>query len=239
MWNRSFEYIWTQIIWSQGNWSVVHPKEAEARASWPSDKRWRTRTRISIRNTSYTFGCRTWWSLPNCEAWDGYTVSPNFRLLWFIFGIKSLPTALLFSLFITYLLSFDRWWFFPFSWFIYIYCQFRIPFVCRLFVFHQITERDLRHISRLSDRLLNQLRERIPSIVINGDEAQRYPGNLNVSFAYVEGESLLMALRNIAISSGSACTSASLEPSYVLRALGVDEELAHTSLRFGIGRWSI
>ena len=66
----------------------------------------------------------------------------------------------------------------------------------------------------------------------------RLPGNLNVSFAFVEGESLLMALKDVAVSSGSACTSASLEPSYVLRALGVGEELAHTSIRFGLGRFN-
>ena len=73
---------------------------------------------------------------------------------------------------------------------------------------------------------------------MNGDKDSRYPGNLNFSFAFVEGESLLMALKNIAVSSGSACTSASLEPSYVLRALGVEDELAHTSIRFGIGRFT-
>ena len=72
----------------------------------------------------------------------------------------------------------------------------------------------------------------------NGDAQLRYDGCLNYSFAYVEGESLLMALKNIAVSSGSACTSASLEPSYVLRAIGVGEELAHTSIRFGIGRFT-
>jgi cysteine desulfurase len=66
----------------------------------------------------------------------------------------------------------------------------------------------------------------------------RLPGNLNLSFAFVEGESLLMALKDVAVSSGSACTSASLEPSYVLRALGVGEELAHTSIRFGLGRFN-
>jgi cysteine desulfurase len=65
--------------------------------------------------------------------------------------------------------------------------------------------------------------QRVPEVVLNGSEEHRYPGNLNLSFAYVEGESLLMALKNIAVSSGSACTSASLEPSYVLRAIGVDE----------------
>jgi cysteine desulfurase len=80
--------------------------------------------------------------------------------------------------------------------------------------------------------------KRIPQVVLNGDETNRYPGNLNFSFAYVEGESLLMALKNIAVSSGSACTSASLEPSYVLRAIGSDDEMAHSSIRFGIGRFS-
>merc|ERR1712146_531391 len=80
----------------------------------------------------------------------------------------------------------------------------------------------------------------IDEVVLNGDapEKFRYPGCVNFGFAYVEGESLLMALKNIAVSSGSACTSASLEPSYVLRALGVEDELAHTSIRFGIGRFT-
>ena len=82
------------------------------------------------------------------------------------------------------------------------------------------------------------MKERIPYLVVNGDEEQRYPGNLNVSFAYVEGESLLMGLKDCAVSSGSACTSASLEPSYVLRALGVEEDMAHTSIRYGIGRFT-
>jgi len=77
-----------------------------------------------------------------------------------------------------------------------------------------------------------------PPPQINGDMDQRYQGNLNVSFAYVEGESLIMALKDIAVSSGSACTSDSLEPSYVLRALGVEEDMAHTSIRFGIGRFT-
>merc|ERR1711866_6 len=77
------------------------------------------------------------------------------------------------------------------------------------------------------------------SVVLNGCETNRYNGNVNLSFACVEGESLLMSLAtSTAVSSGSACTSASLEPSYVLRAIGVNEELAHTSLRFGIGRFT-
>ena len=78
----------------------------------------------------------------------------------------------------------------------------------------------------------------IPEVHINGDEHQRLPGALNVSFAFVEGESLIMSLRDLAISSGSACTSASLEPSYVLRALGLNDELAHSSLRFSFGRFT-
>ena len=75
-------------------------------------------------------------------------------------------------------------------------------------------------------------------IYLNGDLDSRLPGNLNISFAYVEGEGLMMGIKDLAVSSGSACTSASLEPSYVLRALGVDEELAHTSLRLGLGRFT-
>ncbi|MBI2481064.1 MAG: aminotransferase class V-fold PLP-dependent enzyme, partial [Planctomycetia bacterium] len=73
---------------------------------------------------------------------------------------------------------------------------------------------------------------------LNGHPTLRLPGHLNVSFQFVEGESLLMSLRDVAVSSGSACTSASLEPSYVLKALGVGEALAHTSIRFGLGRWN-
>jgi len=93
-------------------------------------------------------------------------------------------------------------------------------------------------IKKLADKFWTSLSEAIPDIYMNGDFEKRYPGNLNISFAYIEGESLLMAIREIAVSSGSACTSASLEPSYVLRALGVDEEMAHTSIRFGLGRFT-
>lgn len=89
----------------------------------------------------------------------------------------------------------------------------------------------------LRNRLLNGLKD-IEEIYINGDLEQRVPGNLNVSFNFIEGESLIMALKDIAVSSGSACTSASLEPSYVLRALGRDDELAHSSIRFTIGRFT-
>ena len=97
---------------------------------------------------------------------------------------------------------------------------------------------DTEWIEALSEKLRKGIEDNIPQVVRNGDPEYNYPGCLNYSFAYVEGESLLMALKNIAVSSGSACTSASLEPSYVLRALGVDDELAHSSLRFGIGRFT-
>lgn len=96
---------------------------------------------------------------------------------------------------------------------------------------------DSAHITRLS----NKLKEGILALDhtnLNGDPDRHYPGCVNISFAYVEGESLLMALKDIALSSGSACTSASLEPSYVLRALGADDALAHSSIRFGIGRFT-
>jgi len=99
-------------------------------------------------------------------------------------------------------------------------------------------ESDHAHVKRLSDRMKEGFFTKINDVVLNGDGEKRYPGNLNVSFAYVEGESLLMALKDIAVSSGSACTSESLEPSYVLRALGVDVDMAHTSIRFGIGRFT-
>lgn len=97
---------------------------------------------------------------------------------------------------------------------------------------------EAERLTRLRDRLLTGLQARLPEVYVNGSLADRLPGNLNISFAYVEGESLLMALKNVAVSSGSACTSASLEPSYVLRALGVGDELAHSSIRFGLGRFN-
>ena len=90
----------------------------------------------------------------------------------------------------------------------------------------------------LRDRLKDSILSRLPEVFVNGSLTHRLAGNLNLSFAFVEGEGLLMALKDVALSSGSACTSASLEPSYVLRALGIGEELAHTSIRFGLGRFS-
>jgi len=106
--------------------------------------------------------------------------------------------------------------------------------VCRLEM-----ENDQRHVARLYQRMYDAITTALPKIDLNGHATHRYKGNLNLSFACVEGESLLMSLAShTAVSSGSACTSASLEPSYVLRAIGVGEELAHTSLRFGIGRFT-
>jgi len=99
-------------------------------------------------------------------------------------------------------------------------------------------EYDHAHISKLSERFQKKIMSELENVIFNGDEETNYPGCVNLSFAYVEGESLLMAMKDIALSSGSACTSASLEPSYVLRAIGADEDLAHSSIRFGIGRFT-
>ena len=96
---------------------------------------------------------------------------------------------------------------------------------------------DNERIRMLRDRLLKGL-EGIEETYINGDMDQRIPHNLNISFNFIEGESLIMALKELAVSSGSACTSASLEPSYVLRALGRNDELAHSSIRFSLGRFT-
>ena len=100
----------------------------------------------------------------------------------------------------------------------------------------EMVEENIR-FGKLRDRLLEGFAD-MEEVVINGDLKQRIPGNLNISFNYVEGESLMMAMSSIAVSSGSACTSASLEPSYVLRALGLTDELAHSSIRFTIGRYT-
>ena len=96
---------------------------------------------------------------------------------------------------------------------------------------------DNERIIKLRDKFWDGLKD-MEEIYLNGDEKQRVAGFLNVSFNFVEGESLIMALKDIAVSSGSACTSASLEPSYVLRAIGLKDELAHSSIRFAIGRFS-
>jgi cysteine desulfurase len=93
-------------------------------------------------------------------------------------------------------------------------------------------------LHRLRERLNVGLHERLDEIYVNGSMEHRLPHSLNVSFAYVEGESLLMGINDVAVSSGSACTSASLEPSYVLKALGAGDDLAHSSIRFGLGRWT-
>jgi cysteine desulfurase len=93
-------------------------------------------------------------------------------------------------------------------------------------------------LSKMRDRLEAGIMAALEESYLNGHPTNRLPGNLNISFAYVEGESLLMGMKEIALSSGSACTSATLEPSYVLRALGVGTELAHSSIRFGLGRFN-
>ena len=93
-------------------------------------------------------------------------------------------------------------------------------------------------VTALRERLKRALYDQLDDVRINGDASQRLPGNLNMSFAYIEGESLMMGLKEIAVSTGSACTSASLEPSYVLKAIGLEDALAHASIRFGIGRFN-
>lgn len=97
--------------------------------------------------------------------------------------------------------------------------------------------KDYNHIKKLSDKFYNEVGT-IEAVYLNGDKESRYPGNLNFSFAGIEGESMIMALKDLAVSSGSACTSSSLEPSYVLHGIGVGDDLAHTSIRFGIGRFT-
>jgi cysteine desulfurase len=101
----------------------------------------------------------------------------------------------------------------------------------------EMTE-EAQRLTELRNKLHAGIFERLDEVYLNGHPTERLPGNLNVSFAYVEGESLLMGISDIAVSSGSACTSATLEPSYVIRALGINEELAHSSIRFGIGRFN-
>jgi cysteine desulfurase len=105
--------------------------------------------------------------------------------------------------------------------------------LCRL----EMAEEGAR-LRQLRDRLKQKLEQHLDGIYVNGSMEHRLPHSLNVSFAYVEGESLLMGINDVAVSSGSACTSASLEPSYVLKALGAGDDLAHSSIRFGLGRWT-
>ncbi len=116
------------------------------------------------------------------------------------------------------------------------------PMVVGLGVASDIAREDMQlnadHVKRLSDRFTHAILDNVPDVYLNGHREKRWLGNINLSFAYIEGESMIMAIKDLAVSSGSACTSASLEPSYVLRALGVSEELAHTSIRFGIGRFT-
>ena len=97
---------------------------------------------------------------------------------------------------------------------------------------------EIQRVTALRNRLLNGITADMEEVYVNGDLQNRVAGNLNISFNFVEGESMLMALKEIAVSSGSACTSASLEPSYVLRALGRNDELAHSSIRFTLGRFT-
>jgi cysteine desulfurase len=93
-------------------------------------------------------------------------------------------------------------------------------------------------ILALRNRLHKKITDQLDEVLLNGDAEKRLPGNLNLSFSFVEGEGLMMAIKDVAVSSGSACTSASLEPSYVLRSMGLDEDLAHSSIRFGLGRFN-
>jgi len=106
----------------------------------------------------------------------------------------------------------------------------------------ELLERDgaaeTERIRGLRDRLFQKITRALPHVIVNGSLEHRLPGNLNISFACVEGEGLMMAIKDVAVSSGSACTSASLEPSYVLRSMGLDEADAHSSIRFGIGRFN-
>jgi cysteine desulfurase len=95
-----------------------------------------------------------------------------------------------------------------------------------------------QRLLKLREKLRKAIMEALPEVYLNGHPTERLPGNLNLSFAYVEGEGMMMGMKDIAVSSGSACTSASLEPSYVLKALGVGDELAHSSIRFGLGRFN-
>ena len=105
-------------------------------------------------------------------------------------------------------------------------------------IYEQEGKEENARVLGLRQKLYSRINEELDLVVLNGHPERRVPGNLNLSFAFVEGEALMMAIKDVAVSSGSACTSASLEPSYVLRAMGLDEDLAHSSIRFGIGRFN-
>ncbi|HVY49409.1 MAG TPA: IscS subfamily cysteine desulfurase [Minicystis sp.] len=99
-------------------------------------------------------------------------------------------------------------------------------------------EAESKRLAGLRDRLKKRIEERLDAVQLNGSAEHRLPGNLNISFSFVEGEALMMAIKDVSVSSGSACTSASLEPSYVLHAMGIGDDLAHSSIRFGLGRFN-
>lgn len=107
---------------------------------------------------------------------------------------------------------------------------------CRLAL--ELMPEESKRLASLRDYMIQEIQTRVPEVYLNGHPTQRLPGNVNLSFAFIEGESMIMAMKELAVSSGSACTSASLEPSYVLKAIGVTEDLAHTSIRFGLGRFT-
>ncbi|HYP87565.1 MAG TPA: IscS subfamily cysteine desulfurase, partial [Polyangiaceae bacterium] len=107
---------------------------------------------------------------------------------------------------------------------------------CKILIEEGVAEAE--RLRALRDRLYQKITSELDSVVLNGSAEHRLPGNLNISFAFVEGEGLMMAIKDVAVSSGSACTSASLEPSYVLRSMGLEEDMAHSSIRFGLGRFN-
>jgi cysteine desulfurase len=113
-----------------------------------------------------------------------------------------------------------------------------VGFAKAVSIFKQEGVAEADRIRALRDRLHGKITKELDSVFLNGHPEKRLPGNLNLSFSFVEGEGLMMAIKDVAVSSGSACTSASLEPSYVLRSMGLDEELAHSSIRFGLGRFN-
>jgi cysteine desulfurase len=107
---------------------------------------------------------------------------------------------------------------------------------CKILLEEGVAEAE--RIRALRDRLYKKITNELDAVVLNGSAEHRLPGNLNISFSFVEGEGLMMAIKDVAVSSGSACTSASLEPSYVLRSMGLEEDMAHSSIRFGLGRFN-